>query len=212
MDKLHQAAVKMIVSERKEKAKLAAEKKEIEQRLAEARRSRGGSTPSAVPRYAATPRPAPVVAAGGRSGRAAVSELTVTARREQLFGDRKLVADKAPKVTATQMLELVVAHLEHLGYDVKLTVPFKELNTLNVFGEQKVYLAMSPAFREDFVTHLQGMSVYDAMHLLNKLYGLTAWVGHGDKCVWLGFAAAPPDPVPNTKIDLYFDERRFLAR
>lgn len=128
-----------------------------------------------------------------------------------LLGDRKLVDKKAVEMLARQILELVAAHMERLGYQVVLHVPRKEAVSMEYFGRAKVYLAVSSAFRDRFTDHFEAMTVLDALNLLNKLYGFSVWVGHQERIVWLGYPSASPRPLANTMVDIYFDERKFTG-
>ena len=129
-----------------------------------------------------------------------------------LFGDRKLRSDTGRSMEARQLVDMIHAQLDGIGYKLVLSVPYKATKVVNNYDRQKVLLLMSTNFNEAFVERIQKLSILDALNLLNKLYGFSAWVAHDAKVVWLGFAAHPPGAHRNTKMDLYFSEKEFLER
>jgi hypothetical protein len=109
-------------------------------------------------------------------------------------------------------MDMLHAQLETLGYKLIVAVPHKATKAVNNYDKQKILLTMSTEFNEAFVERIQKMSIMDGLNLLNKLYGFSAWFAHDANIVWLGFPASPPTPLPNSKVDLYFNEREFMDR
>ena len=129
-----------------------------------------------------------------------------------LFGERKLRTDKNRTISAGQLVEVLHAQLGALGYRFAVSVPYKETKAIRNYDQQKILLMMSSEFNEAFWENLQKMSVMDGLNMLNKLYGFSAWFAHDAKAVWVGLPASPPTPLPNTRIELYFNEKEFMGR
>lgn len=143
---------------------------------------------------------------------ATASVVTKLFAKTPLLGERKLRSDKGRALESGQLVDMIYAQLDTIGYKLIISVPYKATKAVRNYDRQKVLLLMSSQFNESFVEHVQDMSVMDALNLLNKLYGFSAWFAHDEKIVWLGFPADPPTPLPNSKVDLYFNEKEFMSR
>jgi hypothetical protein len=206
-----QAAAKRIVAERQDyERKLQAEREGCDKRYAnavkaarEAGRQEGDK--AATARLEAEKRAAE--AASAKQGDSTLNEYKQAVAAPLL--PRRLADDKAAELLARHVLEQTMAQLDRTGFEVLLAIPSKEMKSLQQFGEAKVFNAVSPVFQRNFGANFARMTVQDGLDLLNKLYGFNAWVAHGAKRVWLGLPAAPPRADPTTRMELFFEERKF---
>jgi hypothetical protein len=143
------------------------------------------------------------------------SDETVSAFRRaltqtSLLGNRKLIRDKAKTMEARQLLDLVAAHMDRLGYRFVLLVPPSAVRDVQRYAETKVIESLSPEFSADFADHMEKMSVCDALGLVLRLYGFDVWVSHNGGTVWVGYRQSAPTGVPCTLVEIQVDEKRFI--
>ncbi|MDA1086353.1 MAG: hypothetical protein O2901_04970 [Verrucomicrobia bacterium] len=143
---------------------------------------------------------------------AALTAFMSTLAETPVLGDRKLRTDKGRTLEARHLVDMIQTQLEKLECELVLSVPLQAMPRVQDYGEQKILLTMSSEFNESFFENIEKLSILDALNLLNKLYGFSAWISGDKTTICLGFAVHPPSSHPNTKIDLYFSEREFRER
>jgi hypothetical protein len=138
----------------------------------------------------------------------AVTNFIMRTTVSSLLNGLTLKSDKATTMQAWQVLDLVTARLTDLGYSVRMLLPSDKVALVRQYEQARVYLTVSDKFRSRFVENFEKMTVLDGLSLLYRLYGFTVWVGESESLVWLGYFNAGPNPVPNTVLELRFDEDR----
>ncbi len=192
-------------------AEVAEERALVQKRIdAAVQQGRAQGDAAAVERIEAE-RVAAEKAAAARDA-AALTAFTSELAKTPVLGDRELRTDKGRTLEARHLVEMIQAQLGNLECKLLISVPLQAIPRVQSYGEQKVLLTMSSGFNESFLENIQKLSILDALNLLDKLYGFSAWISGDTKTICLGFDAQPPASHPTMKIDLYFSEREFRER
>lgn len=132
--------------------------------------------------------------------------------KKLLLGGRQVREDRVQEMQYRHLMDQVQSQLDQAGYVLTLAVPQSVVGRMREYGERPLTQSFSPAFNADFADHFEKFTVLDGLALLLRVHGLELWVGHDGRTVWL----APPERAPvgqaGSRVDVYFDQSKFMGR
>jgi hypothetical protein len=129
---------------------------------------------------------------------------------ERLLGGRRMKDESATAVQVRHLLDAVMARVEASGYHC---IWAQDVGGSRRWGEQGDRLlapSFSARFQARFSDRMELLSVRDALALLARIYGVEVWLLLDHKALWFVDARAGRAPDPAERLELEFDESRYL--